>query len=45
MNEVRKSYLLLIFFVVIFILGINFSEFSAVLEKAIRICLSCVGIG
>ena len=32
-------------FVVIMIAGLSFGEYAYVLEKAITICLSCIGIG
>jgi len=38
-------FLLLILFLVLFIVGINLGEVSAVWEKAVRVCLSCIGIG
>jgi len=40
-----NPFLLTIFFTLLLIAGINSGEVSAVLEKAIRICLSCIGIG
>jgi hypothetical protein len=40
-----RPYFLFLFFVFLLLLGINFQEYAAVLEKAIKICLSCVGIG
>lgn len=40
-----KPYLLLFFFALLFIIGINLKEYMAVLEKAVKICFSCVGIG
>ncbi len=45
MKEILSPYLLLLFFVALFIIGVNSGEFVAVLEKAIRICLSCIGVG
>lgn len=38
-------YIVLLVFVAIFLAGINTEEFRAVLEKATKVCLSCVGIG
>lgn len=40
-----KSYLILLIFIALFIIGLNLQEYAAVLEKAIKICFSCVGIG
>ncbi|GAU09163.1 CD1871A family CXXC motif-containing protein [Desulfoplanes formicivorans] len=39
------SYLVLFFFLVLFILGINLGEVDSVFEKGVAICLSCIGIG
>ncbi|MFA6810408.1 MAG: CD1871A family CXXC motif-containing protein [Desulfoplanes sp.] len=39
------TYILLAFFLLCFILGINLGEVDAVLEKGVAICLSCIGIG
>ncbi len=42
----RKWSLLLIFlFVALMIAGLAMGEFRSVLEKAITICLDCIGIG
>jgi len=42
----RKWSLLLIFlFVALMITGLAMGEFRSVLEKAITICLDCIGIG
>jgi len=38
-------FLLMILFVLLLVLGINLGEVLTVLEKATRICLSCIGIG
>jgi len=38
-------YALLLIFTALFISGINLNEYLAVLEKAVKICLSCIGIG
>lgn len=40
-----RSYVLLILFLILMVIGINAGEVEAVLEKAISICLSCIGIG
>jgi hypothetical protein len=37
--------MLLIVFLVLLVLGINLGDVSSVFEKAIRVCLSCMGIG
>jgi hypothetical protein len=45
-QESRKTpFLLLIIFLILSIIGINMNEVSAVWEKAVRICFSCIGIG
>ncbi|MFO7718435.1 MAG: CD1871A family CXXC motif-containing protein [Thermodesulfobacteriota bacterium] len=36
---------LLIGFLVLFVVGLNAGEVSAVFEKAATICMSCIGIG
>ncbi len=38
-------YLGLFFFLLLLLLGINTGETLAILEKATRICLSCIGLG
>ncbi len=40
----KTPYLLLIFFLIVLVVGINIGEVEVVLEKAISICLSCIGI-
>ncbi|MDJ0830433.1 MAG: CD1871A family CXXC motif-containing protein [Desulfobacterales bacterium] len=37
--------ILMVFFTVLMIAGINLGEVPVVLEKAVKICLSCIGIG
>ncbi len=37
--------ILLVVSLILFIFGINSGEPSSVWEKAVRICLSCIGIG
>jgi predicted membrane-bound dolichyl-phosphate-mannose-protein mannosyltransferase len=34
-----------IFFALLFILGLNSGEYRTILEKATKICLSCIGLG
>jgi len=41
----KISFLLIIFFLTLFVLGINLGEVSTVLEKATKICLDCIGVG
>jgi len=42
----RKLPLLLFgLFVIVMIVGLSLGEYAFVLEKAISICLSCIGIG
>lgn len=38
-------YVLLCVFLVFFILGVTLDEPQAVFEKAVTICLSCIGVG
>ena len=45
-DEKRISpFLLIIFFTLLIVAGINAGEVPAMLEKAVTICLSCIGIG
>lgn len=41
----RIPFLLLLLFVGLLVAGINLGEVPVVLEKAVNICLSCIGIG
>jgi hypothetical protein len=42
----RKTPFILFFLsVIVIIIGLKSGEFTAVLEKAVIICLSCIGIG
>jgi len=41
----KLPFVLLLFFVAAVVLGINFGELGAVFEKAVTICLDCIGIG
>lgn len=41
----KISYFLFFFFVLVMIAGLFLGEFNSVLEKAITVCLSCIGIG
>jgi hypothetical protein len=38
-------FVLILLFALFLAIGINLGEVSSVLEKAIRVCLSCMGIG
>lgn len=40
----RITYILLLLFLILLVIGINTGEVEAVLEKGISICLSCMGI-
>ncbi len=40
----KTPYFLLLLFLALLVIGINAGEVEAVLEKAISICLSCIGI-
>jgi len=45
-DEKRISpFLLVLFFSLLIVAGINAGEVPAMLEKAVTICLSCIGIG
>ncbi len=39
------SYLIVFFFLVLFVLGINLGDVNGVFEKGVTLCLSCIGIG
>lgn len=41
----KMSFLLFLFFVGLFVLGLNLGEADGVYQKAVTICLSCIGIG
>ena len=41
----RLPFILVILFLVLLVIGINLGDVSWVFEKAIRVCLSCMGIG
>jgi hypothetical protein len=41
----KLPFLLLFAFLALLIFGVNAGEVAAVFEKAITICLSCIGIG
>jgi hypothetical protein len=46
MPKIRPiSLVLMIVFGTLLVLGINLGEVRVVLEKATKICLSCIGIG
>lgn len=45
MKKRKISIFLFILFVVIMIAGLSLGEYAYVLEKAVTICLSCIGIG
>jgi hypothetical protein len=36
---------MLLIFTILLIIGINMGEVSSVWEKAVKVCLSCIGIG
>jgi hypothetical protein len=47
-NQDKKRinpFLLVVIFSLLLVAGINAGEVPAVLEKAVKICLSCIGIG
>ena len=41
----KLPYLLFILFLVLIVIGIRMGEFGTTLEKAITVCLACIGIG
>jgi hypothetical protein len=41
----KLPFILVILFLVLLVIGINLGDVSSVFEKAIRVCLSCMGIG
>jgi hypothetical protein len=41
----KISFVVLFIFLILFVIGINMNEASAVWEKAVKICFSCIGIG
>lgn len=45
MKSKKVPFLLLFLFLILFVLGVNFGEVTSVWEKAVRVCLSCIGIG
>lgn len=45
MKKRKLSLILFVFFIVAMIAGLGLGEYAYVLEKAISICLSCIGIG
>jgi len=44
-NTRKSGFLLLLLFLIFLVIGINAGEVAAVWEKAVNICLSCIGIG
>lgn len=44
MNTSKAPYILLLLFLVLLLIGINTGEVASVWEKAVSICLSCMGI-
>jgi hypothetical protein len=41
----KKSLFLFAFFLILMVVGLALGEYARVLEQAITICLSCIGIG
>jgi len=41
----QAPFWILLLFVFLLVLGINLGEVPVVLEKAVSLCLSCIGIG
>lgn len=45
-EKTRKlPFLLLAAFLAAFLIGLNLGEIAAVFEKAVTICLACIGVG
>ena len=45
MKKRKLPIFLLALFLVIMVIGLSLGEYGYVLEKAVSICLSCIGIG
>ncbi|MBW2558793.1 MAG: hypothetical protein JRD69_08200 [Deltaproteobacteria bacterium] len=47
MDQVKRKsgFLLLLLFLIFLVIGINAGEVATVWEKAVSICLACIGIG
>jgi hypothetical protein len=45
MKRRKLPLILFALFVVIMVVGLSLGEYGYVLEKAVSICLSCIGIG
>ena len=45
MKKRKLPLILFALFVVIMVVGLSLGEYAYVLEKAVSICLSCIGIG
>ena len=41
----KGAFFLIVLFIILILIGINTGEVSAVWEKAVSICLSCMGVG
>ena len=41
----KKTIFLFAFFLILMVVGLALGEYSRVLEQAVTICLSCIGIG
>ena len=45
MKKKKLPIILFVLFVAIMVVGLSLGEYAYVLEKAVTICLSCIGIG
>lgn len=45
MRDKKTSYIILALLLALFIIGISTGSIQTVLDKAVNICLECIGIG
>ena len=45
MKKRKRPIIIFVLFLIIMVAGLSLGEYAYVLEKAISICLSCIGIG
>lgn len=44
-NKISVKYVILLTSIIFIIIGVNAGEHNTIYNKAIRICLECIGIG